>query len=337
MFSEDGRCEFQDDGFQLEWDLIAQFLGTESFDYVTIAPLPRFVAPFPVTISENILIDRLTDEEVNRCVRAGILRSVHDEWIDGASAVGIRFTTRIEKVVGKADPVSKTGSFGRRCSGDAPTIADDVLTALRLFKQGRVQCPGTVSGVQAWFLGAALSFGSRVSDPVSFNNYELGEGEVEGLQNLWRDLTDGRLEGRRFFDMALRRFNIAFERRQPDDQIVDLMIAAESLFLDRSNRGEQRFRLALRAAKFVESPRYDPRQVFALMREAYDRRSDLVHGGFIKKVKLPDKPDATLHDLVLASEEILRLGIWKALADPEVGREGYWEDLLFDKIENEPE
>ncbi len=132
---------------------------------------------------------------------------------------------------------------------------------------------------------------------------------------------------------------MAFERQQLDDRIVDLIIAAESLFLnDQGNRGEQRFRLALRAAKFVESPRYDPRQVFALMREAYDIRSDLVHGGSIKKIKLPDMPDAKLDDLVLASEEILRLGIRKALADPRVGRAGYWDDLLFDSsVESEPE
>ena len=139
--------------------------------------------------------------------------------------------------------------------------------------------------------------------------------------------------------MALRRFNLTFERQQLDDQIVDLMIAVESLFLNyQGNRGEQRFRLALRAAKFVESPRYDPRQVFALMREAYDIRSDLVHGGSIKKIKLPDIPDAKLGDLVLASEEILRLGIRKTLGDPRAGRTGYWEDLLFDNsVESEPE
>ncbi len=49
-------------------------------------------------------------------------------------------------------------------------------------------------------------------------------------------------------------------------------------------------------------------------------------------------PDAKLNDLVMASEEILRLGIRKALVDPRVGRTGYWEDLLFDNsVESEPE
>ncbi len=341
MYTEDGHFEFDDNRFQQEWNLIYQYLSAETFDYVTIAPLPRFTAPFPVDISENIVIDRLTDKEVNRCVRVGILGPLTPEFelISGQSAVGIRCTTSMEKVVGGADLVPETGSFGRRGPIDATTIVDDVLTGLRLFKQGTVRCPGEVSGVKAWLLDAGHSYRIRASRAHDFCNYELRDMEVEELQKMWSDLTGGTLDERRFLAMALRRFNMTFERQQLDDQIVDLMIAAESLFLnDQGNRGEQRFRLALRAAKFVESPRYDPRQVFALMREAYDIRSDLVHGGSIKKIKLPNIPDAKLGDLVLASEEILRLGIRKTLGDPRAGRTGYWEDLLFDNsVESEPE
>ncbi len=58
MLSEDGRFEFDDHRFQQEWDVIAHYVTAETFDHVTISPLPRFVAPFPVRISENIrLID----------------------------------------------------------------------------------------------------------------------------------------------------------------------------------------------------------------------------------------------------------------------------------------
>ena len=341
MCSEDGLFEFDDNRFQQEWESIYHYLSAETFDYVTNAPLPRFTAPFPVQISESIVIDRLTDQEVNRCALVGVLGPLMPgfELISGELAVGIRCTTSTEKVVGGADLVPETGSFGRRGPIDATTIVDDVLTALRLFKQGKVRCPGEVSSVKAWLLGAGHSFRFRESQPFDFCDYVLRDMEVEELQKMWSDLTGGTLGERPFLAVALRRFNMAFERQQLDDRIVDLIIAAESLFLnDQGNRGEQRFRLALRAAKFVECPRYDPRQVFAVMREAYDIRSDLVHGGSIKKIKLPDMPDATLDDLVLASEEILRLGIRKALADPRVGRTGYWEDLLFDNsVENEPE
>ncbi len=80
MYSEDGHFEFDDNRFQQEWNLTYQHLGAQTFDYVTIAPLPRFTAPFPVEISENIVIDRLTDKEVNRCVRVGILGPLTPEF-----------------------------------------------------------------------------------------------------------------------------------------------------------------------------------------------------------------------------------------------------------------
>jgi hypothetical protein len=335
MYTENGGFRFDDDRFHQEWDLIDRFLRAETFDHVTVAPLPKLVAQFPVKISDNILIDRLTDDEVTRCARVEILGPLMPdvELIHGDEAVGIRCTTTIGKVLGEADVDSEPGRFGKRGLLAPITIVDDVLTALRLFKRGNVQCPGEVSGVKAWLLNAGHSFRLRTSRPFNFSSYELRGAEVEELQKLWSDLTGKTLDDRSFLVMALRRFNIAFDRRQLDDRIVDLMIAAESLFLTDAGspgeRGELRYRLSVRAAKFVESPRYTPRQVFDLMRKAYVVRSDVVHGGSIRNTSLPDKPGATLHEFVSAIEDVLRLGLRKALTDPQVGRAKYWDDLLF--------
>ena len=65
------------------------------------------------------------------------------------------------------------------------------------------------------------------------------------------------------------------------------------------------------------------------MRKAYDIRSRIVHGGKISKTALPDNPDTTFGEFVSAFEEIMRLGLRKALIDPQAGQAGYWEDLLF--------
>ena len=342
MYSKKERFEFDDDGFQQEWDLISHFLNAETFDHVTIAPLPGFTATLPAKISEYIEIDQLTDEEVTRCVRVGILGPITPDFelIHGESAVGIRCTTSTEKVVGRADLVSETGSFGRRVRVDTITLVDDVLTALHLFKQGNVPCPGEVSGVKAWLLGAGHSFRIRASRHFSFCNYELQDREVEALQEMWSDLTAGTVNERAFLAIALRRFNMAFGRQQLGDQIVDLMIAAEALFLSdaEAGRGELRFRLAVRAAMFVEAPQYTRRQVFDLMRKAYNVRSGVVHGGSIKNTGLPGKLAATFGEFVSAFEYVMRLGLQKALVHPQVGQTGYWEDLLFsDPVESGPD
>ncbi len=61
------------------------------------------------------------------------------------------------------------------------------------------------------------------------------------------------------FRLQYSPFNLAFDRSLLTDQIVDLVIALESLFLSdlgEKNRRELRLRFALRAAKFIEHPSY---------------------------------------------------------------------------------
>lgn len=61
------------------------------------------------------------------------------------------------------------------------------------------------------------------------------------------------------------------------------MIAAEALFLSdlgsSTDRGELKYRLALRAAHFIEAADLTRRQVFEHMKRAYDVRSAIAHGG----------------------------------------------------------
>lgn len=225
------------------------------------------------------------------------------------------------------------GKFGQRHLLDSITKIEDVLSALRLLKKGEFSCPGVVSTNEAWLLKSGLQFQLRATHPFGFGNYELADKDVGKLQIIWNQLTSEKFYNRTFLNAALRRFNMAFDRRRGDDRLVDLMIASESLFLNdvgnAAGRGELRFRLAVRVAKFIDSPRYKPRQVFHLMRDAYDLRSKVVHGDTIKTAKLPDNSAATLNEFISELEEVMRLGIQKALINPEAGRPEFWEELLF--------
>jgi hypothetical protein len=72
-------------------------------------------------------------------------------------------------------------------------------------------------------------------------SFELSEDEVPQLVDLWHLLEEG---GAARFRFGIHRFNLAFDRALLDDRIVDLVIAAESLFLGdlgRGDRGEHRF------------------------------------------------------------------------------------------------
>jgi len=161
---------------------------------------------------------------------------------------------------------------------------------------------------------------------------ELLEAELPSFLQLWELL----VEGAERFSFSIHRFNLAFERNLIADRIVDLVIAAEALLLgdiDETYRGELRFRLALRGAKFIEHTEYNEREVFYVMRRAYDARSSIVHGGSPKDTRLPGNPKADLSALTSATEDLVRLGLRKALSMREdansLRQSGYWDTLLL--------
>jgi Apea-like HEPN len=335
MLSVDGRFQFGPNQFQERWELLIRELGATVVRHVTIAPLPNFKASLPVSLSENISIDRLTDIEVSDCARTGILRPQFEAYpvIESDQAIGIRSIVSIPRVVGEFNPTVAAGTFGYRTSLDLESIPGDAIIALRLFKKGTIRCCGSIATQDGLLSGKVIHSRPGSGRPSDRCQYELNESEVAGLQVLWRTLSSGVLEKKAFVSASLRRFDMASDRERMEDRIVDLMIAAESLFLHDAGpareRGEMRYRLAVRAAGYVQSANYNRRQVYDLLREAYDVRSTVVHGGTIKHSKLPDKTDASLGEFVLAVEEVMRAGIKKALVDPDVEKPGFWDGLLF--------
>jgi hypothetical protein len=97
------------------------------------------------------------------------------------------------------------------------------------------------------------------------------------------------------------------------------VIAAETLLLgDAGNpqeHGELRYRFALRAAFYLESAREARRALFRFMRNSYDARSAIVHGGEPEPrlLRSVDGRDLTLAEYADALEELLRSAIQKAV------------------------
>lgn len=139
---------------------------------------------------------------------------------------------------------------------------------------------------------------------------------ADSFSKFWSDIKKIHQQGRRgYLDVALRRFGYAGERHRPEDRVIDLLIAAESLFLnDIENVGELRFRLSLRAAMFIDTDTEEEQiMIYKHMRKAYDVRSTIVHGG---SPELPAKPDGTVYSLSEFSEitaEYIRMAIHKVI------------------------
>jgi hypothetical protein len=71
------------------------------------------------------------------------------------------------------------------------------------------------------------------------------------------------------------------------------------------------------------------------MRQAYDARSAIVHGGSPKGTRLPGNQSADLPTFIDAIEDLVRLGLRKALSMKENGdkirQAEYWDTLVFSR------
>lgn len=342
MLDDEGRLAFTDERFHSKWRELVGFFGADRIGSKTVAPLPYLVVPaFSLRLNNELILDRLTDDEVTRCYQVGVIRpdSLRFPLIFGEVAVGIRRTMFLPKLIRRGDEpheppeAGDEGSFGNRPLFRDDLVIDDVLSALRLFKHTQIRIAGLASWTDSPWLNAGTSYRVLGRWPYG-GKFELSEGEVPHFLELWRLLKEGAAR----FGFSIHRFNLAFDRGLLADRIVDLVIAAEALFLadlDEKYRGELRFRFALRAAKFIEHPNYGEHDIFRVMRQAYDARSAIVHGGSPKETRLPDNQSAKLPTFIDAIEELVRLGLRKALSMKEDGKKmrqaEYWDTLVFSK------
>ena len=166
---------------------------------------------------------------------------------------------------------------------------------------------------------------------AGFATWEFGEQDALLLNSLWRNLELPKV--RKELDVAVRRFGDSCVRHRNKDKLIDLMIAAEAIFLRGTKEGEKSFRLALRAGHFLGkgSSAKDVRDQMAL---AYHCRSVLVHGGKpssdkkLKKLNLQeftDKVSGRIQTAILTAIDLL--------ASPEAVDQlddKYWDRYLFD-------
>ena len=344
MFDGGGRLIFTDKQFDSEWRIWAEFFCGREVVWKMVAPLPSLKVPsFPLRLNHDLVLDHLTDDEVSRCWHLGILRPESPRFplIYGETAVGIRRTISLAKILRKENEShagandESEGNFGNRPILRDDLVVDDVLSGLRLCMSTDIRTAGHASWADSPLLGDSTTYRVLGQWPYG-GGCNLSDTDVARLLDLWQLLQE---EGAARFRFSVHRFNLAFNRGLLDDRLVDLVIAAEALLLSENkpkDRGELRFRFSLRAAKFIEHPTYNEYEVFRIMRQAYDNRSAIVHGGSSGDTRLPDNNSANLSIFISTIEELVRLGLCKALAmraeGKQLGKSEYWDSLVLSKL-----
>lgn len=120
---------------------------------------------------------------------------------------------------------------------------------------------------------------------------------------------------------AIRRLFYAETRAFPEDRLVDLMIAAESIYTMES-QAELSFRLSQNAALWHDGTNTERLAAFKVAKEAYNLRSKIVHGSTV------DSDKVALAALSVRS--LLKSGIAKAIDAHLSGKfPPKWEELAF--------
>lgn len=336
VLNKQNDFKFNDEIFDHEYFKMEDAFYSPTISCEMMVLLPGFSADvFPVELDDEMKIDILTDEENIECLEHGVIVA----QLSGTFSKGPMFAVRIKyqyaKVIGEQNNEAASKESSRERSIEERLF--DVIHALRVFKSGDCSYSAILRYSPSWLIkGISYWQPLGIMAPAWFTKYSLSKTETEDFRRFWNAFQSENLKNRKFLDIALRRFSYANERSRSEDKIIDLLIAAEALFLtdsgDAKERGEMRFRLALRAALFSDV--ISKKNVYDHMRYAYDIRSTIVHGG--KPVLR--KQDETLEEFVKNTTEYLRTALHKAIdlaAQSKLpkGSLAEWDSMIFPNAE----
>jgi Apea-like HEPN len=303
------------DSLTTKW---AEVLRRPSDLITVVVVLREFAAPsVPIVLKPGLVIDELNEEEIAAALMSGAGQgglSLNERIV--STVFGIRSSCESRLFVDGVPPTEDQPEMDVRV--DARQRAERVLLALRVFKAGRVGTSGSFEYTRSfdtpvspvsWALGPF--FGWHSGEP-----YVLTSEELPRFREFWSAFEE--VHARPVISGALRRFSFAANRSLPDDEIVDLMIAAESLFLsetDEKFRGELRFRLATRAAFLLGTTPTERVQFFKFLGRAYDARSVIVHGGVLSHEGLRrlNGESGSVHEFADDLECVLRDALQRAI------------------------
>ena len=323
---------FHEPVFSKVYNEFEDYFHRDATEYRFLAPLNSFRAEAEkIELGPGFSIIKMPGEE-----RAEILS--RSRQLFGVSfypfvtfhEYGLELYLKVQKVIGEGSPTPKERNIPSQI---ARKQFDEACSALRLFKSGAVSYDLVRAKPTSWELHGSYPLTSLiVTRPSVGTPYALSKKEIPDFLQFWSSFQKARKRTRRRIDVALRRFNFAYERVRPEDRLIDYLIGFEALLLLEGERQELEYRLALRGCVLLGKTEKGRKAVFQELKTAYRERSNIVHGGLVKDtVKIGD--DKTkFNDFVDRVEQHLRSAIKESLARSETRSESEVIKDLDEKI-----
>jgi hypothetical protein len=348
LIEESGGLDASPEVIEQAVDAWLAHLRRERETMIVLAPLADLVVVgSPIQVKDGVEIDELTSDEIAAALMFGaetVTESAPNPAfgsgripptaiVPPAFAVRSSYTAPVVRGGGTPEQVNATVAAQQ----EAIRVAEEVLLTLRLLKAGRVGLRAFVTvNSQPDGLWPSSRDPPEAGRRMRGDPYVLTGDEGADLAELHRQLASSRSSSR-LIDAAVRRFADAAGRSRPDDEIVDLVRAAESLFLgdvgSPRDRGEIAYRFATRAASFTDGTNEERRQVLGFMRNVYRARSGVVHSGRLDEAKLRgrDAQPASAGEFTDELEEFVRQALRKAVALVASGSSWPpdWDELVF--------
>lgn len=305
--SHGSRPDFDEVLFRQLYDEVEAYCYSSTIRMWYVAPLFNFaladeVGP-SVELAAGFCIRKLTSDEKRRL------------WIEACDAslwgrsdlFGLTWAAELSAEVPKVDPAVNTREEFEDLECLLRLLHSDSLHPatirfLLVRSEPRFNPLYLIGGQQNWRVTRSASgFPSVASRQPSPSDTEL-------MQEWWKQLKS--FGSQRRFSLALRQYSAPHDKARPEQQLLDLWIALETLFLPDGLQGELRYRAALRVAHYLGSGS-GRTAIFEAVRNSYDWRSFLVHGG--NPESPPKRLSRTLQDVVSTTSGYLKVTLEKVL------------------------
>jgi hypothetical protein len=303
-----------------ELDLLGEFTS----EILPIRLLGEFrTDDMPIRLLDDVQIVEVTPGHLRSAITLGLLP---ERWMPGfaAPSCAIRHTWTFPRRV-IDEPSGWTIERLLLAASLRRHITELTIAALRLFQDGWVVPVGTLA--QGFEPPPGGTSRSEMYPPrwrfLPGEPYHLTAAQVPEFVQFWRWF----LQATEPVHVAARRFSEARYRNRQEDQLLDLVIAAEALFGGGDSQ-EVGYKVRLRAAALLGNDAVSRRRIFGEFKTAYDLRSVIAHGS--KQTKRQRQQIQRLPQLIVTIEQHIRDAVRKGISMskwPSTHQE--WDDALL--------
>ncbi|MFC1410740.1 hypothetical protein ACEZCY_16545 [Streptacidiphilus sp. N1-12] len=328
--------------FARRYGELERYLTAREIEYLVVWPLPGLASDsFPIVIEANLELDIMSDGELVAALNAEVVRSPfpHFPLLPAETQQAcLRYRYRLSKAIGESHlgAGSEIQTLGERLNEMRETLEQ----ALSLSFTKPVAISGQVTLLAEWapYAGGVHYQEMRLTRAQRFRQLSIDPQAAADFVATWQRLRrPGLFDQYKSIALAPRRLSYQAQRERVEDELVDVLIAAEALYLSDVGYEELGFRLSLRAAALSEPEKLGMtrRDVFNLMKSAYGVRSAVVHGDKPKAKDLKLKGTSVgLPEFMQSIEGVIRHGLQEALrraAEPAASWPPDWDGMTLPK------